>query len=492
MKKLLALLMAVAMLVSIVACGESKKEENVLDTKNPILGATANLLNKFAKEGGTITLSAKGEAMDMLSDEAGITIDSLEFKTDTEQVQATLNGKIGETALSESIYYGGKNVVVNSPAILGGAYGINLGTLEQDFDNSAFAPNSGNTFALPEETVAQMKEVLGMLEGIMSGESTEQIPGLNIEQMTATISNFSKKLIDEINKLYPAVVTEENGYTITTITVTSDKFGDLFNAIADLLEEEEMKEMLSSVVDAISEYAGEELPVDANALASMIRSYGMMFTGSVAQYGISATSVATIKVRDDGMYTEMKMSCEVDAPTYGLEGSFEYSIIEEMTDSADQFEHNMTIGMNIGGLFEEGMDDTAATVLSSLEEGIKAKTVWNKKTGDITVTEELGGQQIISLEGNLKLSNTEMTFVYEKIEMAGMVDSSEYIDNVTLEIKAGKPKDLKAPSYVNVLTMSSGDILDLVETIEKKAKELGFVSEKSEESVKENTTVDGN
>ena len=145
-----------------------------------------------------------------------------------------MNGKIGETVLSESIYYGGKNVVVNSPAILGGAYGINLGTLEQDFDNSAFAPNSGNTFALPEETVAQMKEVLGMLEGIMSGESTEQIPGLNIEQMTATISNFSKKLIDEINKLYPAVVTEENGYTITTITVTSDKFGDLFNAIADL------------------------------------------------------------------------------------------------------------------------------------------------------------------------------------------------------------------------------------------------------------------
>ena len=492
MKKLLALLMAVAMLVSIVACGESKKEENVLDTKNPILSATANLLNKFANEGGTITLSAKGEAMDMLSDEAGVTIDSLEFKTDTEQVQATLNGKIGETVLSESIYYGGKNVVVNSPAILGGAYGINLGTLEQDFDNSAFAPNSGNTFALPEETVAQMKEMLGMLEGIMSGESTEQIPGLNIEQMTATISNFSKKLIDEINKLYPAVVTEENGYTITTITVTSDKFGDLFNAIADLLEEEEMKEMLSSVVDAISEYAGEELPVDVNALASMVRSYGLMFTGSVAQYGISATSVATIKVRDDGMYTEMKMSCEVNAPTYGLEGSFEYSIIEEMTDSADQFEHNMTIGMNIGGLFEEELDDTAATVLSSLEEGIKAKTVWNKKTGDITITEELGGQQIISLEGNLKLSNTEMTFVYEKIEMAGMVDSSEYIDNVTLEIKAGKPKGLKAPSYVNVLTMSSGDILDLMETIEKKVEELGLVSEKSEETAQGNTTVDGN
>ena len=104
----------------------------------------------------------------------------------------------------------------------------------------------------------------------------------------------------------------------------------------------------------------------------------------------------------------------------------------------------------------------------------------------------MGGQQIISLEGNLKLSNTEMTFVYEKIEMAGMVDSSEYIDNVTLEIKAGKPKGLKAPSYVNVLTMSSGDILDLMETIEKKVEELGLVSEKSEETAQGNTTVDGN
>ena len=89
MKKLLALLMAIAMLVSIVACGGgSKEKDNVVDTNNPILNATANLLNKLASEGGTITLSVEGDAMDMLEQQFGLSFESLVFATDTKQVQA--------------------------------------------------------------------------------------------------------------------------------------------------------------------------------------------------------------------------------------------------------------------------------------------------------------------------------------------------------------------------------------------------------------------
>lgn len=485
MKKLLALLMAVAMLVSIVACGGSEKEEDVLDTKNPILNATANLFNKFANEGGTISLSAEGEALDMLEDEFGIAFESLEFKTDTEKVLATLNGKLGDTDLSESIYYGGKDVVVNSPAILGGAYGINLGTLEEDFEDSVFGPDGD--YALPEETMDQFEEVFGMLEGIMNGEAGEMIPGLNVEELSATIGELSTKLINEINSLYPSEVTEKDGYTITTITVTSEKFDELFDVIAELLEEKDVQDMFDSINDAVSEFAAAGADIPFDELPDLVRHYGEMLTDATDEYGIEATCVAYIKVSDDGLDTEISMTCEVSAEEYDLEGSIEYVVTEKIVDSKDLFEHTMTAELDVSGLFEEGLGDNAAEILGVMEEGMLLETKWDKKKGDITMVEEMGGEEMISLEGNLELSNTEMTFVFEKAVFAGMLDTSEYIDSVTLKITAGKPSGLEAPNYVNVLAMSKGDLVDFVDMIEENLDELGLggrVEVKDEEAAK--------
>ncbi|MBE6673137.1 MAG: hypothetical protein E7599_06425, partial [Ruminococcaceae bacterium] len=263
MKKLLALLMAIAMLVSIVACGGgSKEKDNVVDTNNPILNATANLLNKLASEGGTITLSVEGDAMDMLEQQFGLSFESLVFATDTKQVQATLNGKIGNTKLSESIYYGNQNLVVNAPSILGGAYGINLGSFDKDFANSIFNPESNSDFAIDEETMAQIEEVITSLKQVMSGEATESIPGLDTEAMAATITKVAETLMAEIEKIYPTETTEKDGYTTQTITITDDKISEVFEVVAKLLEDKEVKGLLETIGETLKEYTKSEIPFD--------------------------------------------------------------------------------------------------------------------------------------------------------------------------------------------------------------------------------------
>lgn len=471
MKKTLALVMALLMVLSLVACGGGEQKD-VIDTKNPILRATANLFDKLANEGGTITLSAEGEVIDVLEENMGITFESLELKTDTKQVLATLNGKLGKTKLSESVYYGNEKVVVNSPAILGGAYGIELGNLTKDLENSIFAPDSGSDYEIGEEVMEQFEEILGKMDGILNGKTEEMIPGLNMEKMTAVITKVSNMIVEKLEELYPTEVTEKDGYTISTVTVTSDKFADLFDVIGDILKDKEVQDMIESVIDAMEEYTG-TVPFDVDDLADMVDQYSDMFSDAMDQYGIEASSTVTAKVSKDGMHTEVTLSCEVSAEEYGLEGSFEYAVEEKMEDSKDKFEHLMTVSMDIDGLFEEQVGNTpAAAVLATLKEGLEMKTEWDKKKGDITITEEMGGEEILCVEGNLELSNKAMTFVLESVDLAGMVDTSDYFDSITIKITAGKPKGLSAPKFKNVLGMSEKDIEKLMEEVEENADDL--------------------
>ena len=75
----------------------------------------------------------------------------------------------------------------------------------------------------------------------------------NIFQYVTRKEATERKLIDGMNEIFPSKVTEKDGYTITTVTVTSDKFDELFDMIADLLEDKELQDTFDSINDAISE-----------------------------------------------------------------------------------------------------------------------------------------------------------------------------------------------------------------------------------------------
>lgn len=496
MKKLIALLMAIAMLASMVACGDDEKQEDVLDTNNPILNASANLFSKLADEGGTITLSAEGEIIDLLEENLDFTFENLEFAMAPSQVQATLNGKLGKTELSESIYYGNQNVVVNSPNLLGGAYGIDLGTLTEDFEDSVFHPDSDSDYCIDEDALDELEEAIEMLEEMMNGEAGEMIPGINIEEMSATITAVIETFVEELKEIYPVESsTDDDGFSVESITVTSDKLDEVFDLLADTLESKDVQDMLESINDTMDEYAGQEIPFDM--LPDLLREASDELMRELDDAEISCT--ASVKTSKDGMETIISMIMDIEFE--GEEGSIGFILTDKVSDDSDEFVHTMSLNYVFGGviedLFESGdlfgsnseygedygsydsyyvtkANNVSDILTSLLESGIEIKTEWDKKKGDINVSVDLGNQEMFALEGNLQLSNNEMTFEFEDIEIAGTSVTKGMIDNVTLKITAGKPKGLSTPKFTNILGVDEDDIEDLIDDLEDAVEDLGL------------------
>ena len=200
---------------------------------------------------------------------------------------------------------------------------------------------------------------------------------------------------------------------------------------------------------------------------------------------LEITFTVTRKTAKDGMESETSFALYIMAE--GEDGSLTYTVNEKMTDSKEVFKKTMVCSIEMDGNFEEMItqseedyQDSLAFLVMMADGGLVMTSEWNKKTGDFTASETIAGEQLICVEGNLRISNSEMVFVYDKIE-AGAFDSSEYLENMTIEITAGKPKGLCCPEYVNVFKMSKGDLVDFVDTVQTNLSDLGlFAAEKEE------------
>ena len=89
MKKLLALMLAILMAFSVVACGGDKEVQIEKFTGNAIVDSFANLSSLIAEKGGYISISADGDLLDMLGvdTEGQMTLNGIEMIIDKNQAE---------------------------------------------------------------------------------------------------------------------------------------------------------------------------------------------------------------------------------------------------------------------------------------------------------------------------------------------------------------------------------------------------------------------
>ena len=484
MKRLLALLMAMLMVLSLAACATSSEntdDEKEESQKNEITDkndqTTPGMLN-FGN--GTMTVTASGAYLDMLKQTMGLSFDSLEIVFDEDQAQASLIGKYNGKTLNESIYFGDNAFVVNSPNLLGGAYGVDLGTFDKDWKGSIFNPENGSEFAVSEEAIASFEQIMDMMESITNGDAASAIPGVDMDKYANAIVSLTETLMTELAKIYTVETKTEGEFAVSSVTITEDQVSQVLNVLADTLEKnKDIKEMVEAI---IAYTAPEQAEADVYAtIITSLRTFATQFDETFAEAQLKLT--VTFKTTEDGLKNVFGMNVYVMAPDK-TDGNIGFTVTSDLKNNDTEYSHKVALTFNVDGQFEtmlntpdvleedmrdgvlEDEESAFATLLPLLlQEGMSIETKCNKTKGDFTANVDFAGQKV-AYEGALKIGETTYEFVFKKLTVGDLFDTSEFISNITFKFDTAAKKELSKPAFTNVLTMTEGNMVDFVGKME--------------------------
>lgn len=104
----------------------------------------------------------------------------------------------GETAELASGYVNAQALAVDGPLVGGAAYGFDLNTLAENLPGSIFAPDSGSSFALDEETY---NEILAMLSGELPEPAVMNSAAMDteaVQQAAAVLKEAYSGILEDI------------------------------------------------------------------------------------------------------------------------------------------------------------------------------------------------------------------------------------------------------------------------------------------------------
>ena len=125
------------------------------------------------------------------------------------------------------------DIVVSIPKFLDEAYGVSLGSIAEDFDDSIFSPDSDSEFAIPEYMYDQYKVMLEGVQDGMGNVSPEALEKLKEELKT----NEDSKLDFERSKEKIEIGEDEVSCEVYKTSIDADKIEGIFNVILDWADE---------------------------------------------------------------------------------------------------------------------------------------------------------------------------------------------------------------------------------------------------------------
>ncbi len=447
MKKLIALLLAVMLVISLAACGgkDDNKVEDISD--NAIVNAFANLSKQITENGGYFSISTEGNILSALGAESeGLSLSGLEFVIDKGQVEMGVLGTLSGNKITDTVYLSDKAIVLNAPALLGGVYGIDLTTYAKDWETSYLNPKNGSEYAIEGEMADLINQMVGIING--STDTSAIMPGVDMEKASQTITAFFEKLMAAIEKTIPVSKKTEGKYTTESVMITLDNMDDLFNAIADAIASD--KEFQANINSILTASGSEALPFDE--LIAMLRTA----TNAIdAPAGAELNVVISHRYSKDGMDNTLMFGIEIKEGEESATMAF--GIQDLMTDSSTVFTHTINTDFQCTGYFEELLaDDAEAANIFSTLGGFEYKTNWSKKDGKLTITVS-AMDQTITLNANLKFNVTkngglELIFVFEKLDAGDLFTSTDILNApITIKMSTEKPKTLTQPEFKNMM-----------------------------------------
>lgn len=459
MKKILALMLAVLMAFSVVACGGDEDAKIEKFTGNAIVDSFANLTNLIAEKGGYISISVDSDLLAMMGAETDgkMTLNGIEMIIDKEQAELGFLGTLMGKDFTDTLYVGNNSVVVNAPQMLGGAYGVNFATYADKWASSYLNPANGGEFAIDNEVV----EVLDMFAGVLNGEipTTDMIPGMNMEGFTETVTAAAERLMAALEKVVPVVEKTEGKYKVTTITVNLDTLAKAMGVLADFLEnEKELETALNEFLQNPAIADGGSIPTISFAeFAPQIRAIGTQIVTSLI--GQEITFALSMKTSKDNMEKIFSVGASLNID--GQSGALVCTISDIMKDSASSFKQITSFNVEATGVFNELMasDDESAQMLTMLK-GMKYECTWNKKDGNLSVSSTAMGQTL-TVNANMKFNtldggDMEIVFTLNNIKMGDLFNLADvFPGKITVKMSTKAPKNLKCPEFVDILSDES-------------------------------------
>lgn len=449
MKRILTFVMILLMLASLIACGD-KENETAIRSENAITSAFANILEQISESGGYISVSTQEDFLSAMGAEMkGLSISGFDIILDKNKAEIGIIGKYNKKDITDTFFLSDTALVVNAPVLLGGAYGIDLSTLQDDWNSSYLNPKNGSEYAIPQDVCDTFSQLLVMLKG----NSASILPGVDAEKVSNTITKFTKNLMAEMEKAIPVSQKSDGKYTTKTIKITLDNIGKLLDAFETTLNND--KEFQSVIQSILSASGSEE--ISAIQFTQLLESLRVSINTYAANTpaGAEFNIVLSYKYSKDNMDKTYMIGIEIKQD--GESATLAFGLKDLMTNGKKDFTHNISTDFNCTGYFKEMLVNDAefAEILSALK-SFQYKTVWNKQSGALQIKIS-AMDHTVTLDANMKFNatkngKTELVFVFEKLYADELFDSQDVIKSpITLKLSTDKPKTLSVPKYENIL-----------------------------------------
>ncbi len=382
----------------------------------------------------------------------------------------------GETAEFASAYVNAQALVVDG-LLLGGAYGFDLSTLAENLPGSIFAPDSGSSFALDEESY---NEILAML----SGELTQTMPAVPsatmdteaVQQASAVLAEAYSGVIEELLAELTIETTETtveiNGVSVPVTQIRCSIDGEALVNIMNI-----SLDTLANNTDAQAAYA---VLIDQGAAVSG-RNLGV--TGEeLVQALLSELPQEIEQAREElqnfsGAVT-ICVSSATDAPVkFSLEiqdSTEQVSINLLLSEAMDFFRLECVENGNAVAVFQLEIPENSASAFAckfSVEDGNQeAASVnfdLNKAEKTFVLTAFADGESH-SLSGCYTVEDTLFSLTIDK------VDDQEFGGTLTLNLRSDD-EPIAMPSFTELTAMSEEEFSALVQSVMGNAQSLSFL-----------------
>lgn len=448
-----------------------------------------NLMN-----GGSVSVNYKNANLDGAEVKASAKL-YLELEDSTlmfDEISASV--KMGEDKLSltGSVYADNEKVYVKNDEILGGAYGVEKGTLAEGFKKSVFAPDSGSAMALDEELYETILKALEITEGDLPDKLVKDATDLADDYLT-TVRKLIFKHAEYSNVTEEVKIGGEKvSARVISVIITPETIANFLEDFYEYLKEDD--DLRDFVVNSYNDFKPvAELFVFSTAAVDTDINVGEIYDEAIEALGEQIdTIVESMKDADEG-FVALRLAMPKLSTNLMKAWIVSGSDVKDIEDDPDELMEMMSIDFG-----EDGAEDTNAITIEyagqkikytvteeddvttyKLSMGsdnsfslalddekksftIKANAKAPKYNSLWDVTEYVNAVYVIS--GDYTTDGDASTFELDHVKVDGeelLTEENKFDFSITFEESDGMPsaeKDIKS-----VLTMTEEDITKIME-----------------------------
>lgn len=380
----------------------------------------------------------------------------------------------GETAEFAVGYLNAQALVVDG-LLLGGAYGFDLNALAENLPGSIFAPDSGSSFALDEESY---NEILALLSGKLAEAAVVNSAAMDteaIQQAAAVLTEAYSGIFEDILAELTIETTEDavevNGVSVPVTQVRSSIDGEgsvnVTNIlIAPLMDNTDAQAALATLIDQGAAASGSDLGATGEELVQAIVTE-LPQELAQAKEELQNFSVISTICMSSATENPVKFSLEIQ------DGAEQAAISLLLSEALDFFRLECTEDSSVIAAFQleipENNEDAFAFKFSIEDDQEAAELNFNLNKTDKTFALELfDGVTSSSLSGYYTVADTLFSLTVDK------VDGQEFGGTLTLNLRSDD-EAIAMPDFTELTQMSEEEFAALVQVVMENVQNLSLL-----------------